>query len=214
MIKSIRVLSMKKNIIISFFLFLISHPVFADVYSDLRYSLQERMETEEKTKAAIARELNVPYGTLYAFLTKEGSSSPSVLEKYKSYLKKQTSKELILRDTPLKSTVIDNTFSITIPQDRAPKTLIQETMVVLPRKISTSVLSKYEDDYDSEEDDDWGYVPKEYPRTQRHHGKDYVAFFRGVHFFYDTFPAEERVKFLNEKQIGEGVFSTAVLELI
>lgn len=280
---------MKKIIIFLFILVSIYSSLFADRYTDLRKSLND-WEENGSSKATIARRLDVPYGTLYSFLTKEGATSPSVLAKYERYIKKQTpsksvspsknkqslksqtlklkikttstalikvqppellstdptkkaqkaiveTKQIlrkpILTEKSIKTELVPDSSSKTMKLDASQLILAPKSSSLLPKKTqqirtlprpsgekdkeeegTLIVAPKYEEGYDSEEEDDWKYSPKEYPRTGRHKDHVLVPFFRGVHCFKDKFPEQERVKFLNDEQVGEGVFSTASFDIL
>ena len=149
---------------------------------------------------------------------------------------KQTSNKLILIDIPVEPSSMSNSSPMTMKPDVPQKTLTLKPTLTLSKESQKSIAMplfpprvgerkegrsgsmlvqpKYEDGYDSEEEDDWKYSPKEYPRTNRQHDEAYVPFFRGVHCFNDKFPEEERLRFLNDQQVGEGVFSTAAFDVL
>ncbi len=276
----------------------IKSTLFACIYSDLRQTLEE-WETSGLSKAAIARRLDLPYGTLYSFLSKEGATSPTVLEKYKSYIKKQTpTKQRSIHKTqitlkletkpsfsnnvlrsryfpekveqlgkdkgpfplessplvpgikieeqqkfektsgnslvkksiaksipvvtstrsessqkPVSITIKDNpTLNTIVPRQVAVSSSLDEGKEIIPHYIVTQ--SKYEDGYDSEDEENWKPSQKEYSRTQRKNDEVLVPFFRGVHCFRNYFPGEEKSRFLNDQQVGEGVFSTASFDIL
>lgn len=82
---------MKRILFLLFALVVIPNIVFSDAYTELRNNLHQ-WENNGLSKAAIARRLEVNDGTLRSFLSKKGATSPTVLAKYKAYVKRQKKK--------------------------------------------------------------------------------------------------------------------------
>ena len=81
---------MKKFIFFVFITFLFSNEVFSkgDDYQDLRTELG-KIEEQGSTKASIARMLEIPYSTLYGFITGKTKKSPTVLSGFQAFQAKK-----------------------------------------------------------------------------------------------------------------------------
>ncbi|ACE06604.1 hypothetical protein Aasi_1290 [Candidatus Amoebophilus asiaticus 5a2] len=81
--------------------------------------------------------------------------------------------------------------------------------------VSNSTLRNYEEGYDSEEEETWQYLSDECEKTEE--GKAapvLIPFFRGVHLFKDRFSSPERMRFLQLRQTGIPIFSSASFKML
>lgn len=96
-----------------------------------------------------------------------------------------------------------------LPLDKASQNSKQDLKLVTKNPLL------YDEDYDSEEDENWEYSIPQTPPAEEDIDSVLIPFFRGIHLFPEKFPSsEDRARFLCQSEVETPVFSTSPFKIL